>query len=186
MRRIVNSTFISLDGIINHMDAWHFAYINDEQNEIAMEQLNSGDSLLMGRKTYDVYAPAWSSRDNEMANRINSMKKYVASSTLEEADWNNSTVIKGDLVEEVTKLKKEPGGDIVMHGFGPVAKTLLANGLLDELHLWVHPQFAGVGTREDMLFSEGDNSKFELLGTRTLGSGVVLLSYQATNAQAKS
>jgi dihydrofolate reductase len=184
MRRIINSTFVSIDGVINHMEAWHFGYIDDEATQIATDQLLASDGLLMGRKTYDVYAVSWPERDGAYAEKINNMQKYVASTTLQAADWTNTEVIGGDLVKEVTRLKEQPGGDILMHGFGPVARTLLSQGLLDELHLWVHPAFAGVGGVSDMLFSEGSNARLSLLGTRTLSSGVVLLSYDAGQAGA--
>ena len=177
MGKIVNSTFVSIDGVINHMEAWHFAYINEETEQIALEQLQGSEALLMGRHTYEAYASAWPQRDGVLADRINGMPKYVASTTLDTADWNDTTVIKGDLVAEVAKLKQQ-GGDILMHGFGPVANTLITNGLLDVLHLWVHPHFAGVGGPGDLLLNQGNNTPLELLGTRVLKSGVVLLSYQ--------
>lgn len=179
MGKIINSTFVSIDGVINHMEAWHFDYIDDETEQIALEQLQASEAMLMGRDTYDVYASSWPDRDGVLADKINSMRKYVASTTLDEADWNNTAVIKGDLVAEVAKLKAQPG-DILMHGFGPVAQALVAGGLLDVLHLWVHPHFAGVGTTADMLFSEGNNARLELLSNRTLKSGVVLLTYNVT------
>jgi dihydrofolate reductase len=179
MGRIVNSTFVSIDGVINHMEVWHFAYIDDESQQIALEQLQASEAMLMGRNTYDVYASSWSKRDGVFADNINSMPKYVASTTLDKADWNNTTVIRGDLVAEVAKLKQQRDGDILMHGFGPVAHTLITNGLLDILHLWVHPHFAGVGGPGDMLLGEGTNTRLGLIGTRILRSGVVMLSYQA-------
>jgi dihydrofolate reductase len=177
MGKIINSTFVSIDGVINHMEAWHFAYISDEPDLIALEQLQASEALLMGRNTYDVYASAWPNRDGVYADMINRIPKYVASTTLDKADWNNTTVIRGDLVTEVAKLKQQ-GGDILMHGFGPVANTLITNGLLDILHLWVHPHFAGVGGPGDLLLNEGNNTRLELIGTRILKSGIVLLSYQ--------
>jgi dihydrofolate reductase len=177
MGKIVNSTFVSIDGVINHMEAWHFAYVSDEPDQIALEQLQASESLLMGRNTYEIYASAWPDRDGVYADLINSIPKYVASTTLDNAAWNNTTVIKGDLVTEVAKLKQQ-GGDILMHGFGPVANTLITNGLLDILHLWVHPHFAGVGGPGDLLLNEGNNTRLELIGTRILKSGIVLLSYQ--------
>jgi dihydrofolate reductase len=176
MGKIINSTFVSIDGVINHMEAWHFAYIDDETEQIALEQIEPTEALLMGRNTYDVYASAWPSRDGGLADKLNSMPKYVASTTLDKADWNNTTVIKGDLVTEVAALKQQ-GGDILMHGFGPVAHTLMTNGLLDVVHLWVHPHFAGVGGPGDLLLSPGNNTRLELIGTRILKSGVVMLSY---------
>lgn len=176
MGKIINSTFVSVDGVINHMEAWHFAYISDESDQIAQEQLEASEALLMGRHTYEVYASAWPGRDGGLADKINSMPKYVASTTLDKADWHNTTVIKGDLVTQVAELKQQ-GGDILMHGFGPVAHTLMTNGLLDIVHLWVHPHFAGVGGPGDTLLSAGNNTRLELIGTRTLKSGIVMLSY---------
>ena len=116
MRKIVNSTFVSLDGVINYMERWHFDYIDEESEAIALEQLRDSDALLLGRHTYDVYASAWPGRDGEFADRINAMNKYVVSSTTQSADWTNTTVIGGDLVEAVTKLKDEDGKNILMTG----------------------------------------------------------------------
>jgi dihydrofolate reductase len=181
MGKIINSTFVSIDGVINHMDVWHFDYIDEESEQIALEQLMASEFLLMGRNTYEIYADAWPQRDGGIADKINSMPKYVVSTTLDTAAWNNTTVIKGDPVAEVAKLKQQ-GGDIMMHGFGPVANRLITNGLLDVLHLWVHPHFAGVGGRGDLLLNEGNDARLELIGTRVLKSGIVLLSYQVPSA----
>jgi dihydrofolate reductase len=179
MAKIVNSTFISLDGVINHMDKWHFAFVDDDSNAIALEQLRAASGgMLMGRKTYEVYASAWPGRDDEYADAINAVPKYVASTTLKDPEWANTTVIGGDIVDEVAKLKAG-AGDLLMHGYGPVAKELTRHGLLDEIHLWLHPVLAGVGGIDDMLFAEGLNRRLELLDVRQLGSGVVLVSYNA-------
>ena len=179
MRRIVNSTFVSLDGVINHMDRWHFDYIGDEQNAIALDQLRDSDALLLGRHTYEVYASTWPGRDGELADRVNAMAKYVASTTMQTADWTNTTIIGGDLVEAVTNLKDEDGKNILMHGYGPIAKTLMRNGLLDELCLWVHPVLAGVGTADDMIWGEDVYARLALDGVKTLATGVVMLTYRA-------
>jgi dihydrofolate reductase len=144
-----------------------------------LRQLQASGALLMGRHTYEIYAGAWLARDGDLADRINAMTKYVASTTLKTADWANTTVLDGDLVETVTKLKQTPGEDILMHGYGPVAKTLVGHGLLDELYLWVHPQLAGVGGPDDLLLSQGLNTRLSLLDVRRLASGVVILSYRA-------
>ena len=136
MRRIVNSTYVSLDGVIEHLEQWHFDYFDDD-----------------------------------------GMRKYVASTTLDKVDWNNSALIEGDLVEEVAKIKEEPGEDILMYGFGPVGETLLQNGLLDELRLWVHPVVAGVGEPGDMLLRQKNTARLRLLDTKAFESGVVVLSY---------
>jgi dihydrofolate reductase len=178
MRRIINSTYVTLDGVIEYLERWHFEYIDDDSDAFTMELLTRSDALLMGRQTYESFAEAWPPRDGEVADKVNAMKKYVASSTLEKADWRNSTVIEGDLADAVAKLKQGPGQDILTYGLGPVAETLMKHGLLDELHLWVHPVFAGVGGVGDTLLSEGNSARFKLAGTRTFASGVVVLSYQ--------
>ena len=125
MRSVVNSTFVTLDGVINHMDVWHFEFIDDDSDALAQEQLEASDALLMGRKTYEAYASAWPTRTGMLADRINAMPKYVASTTLRSPESINATVLDGDLVEQVRRLKAQDGADILIHGFGPVAKTLL-------------------------------------------------------------
>ena len=154
MRKIVNSTFVSLDGVINHMDRWHFDFIDDELEAHALDQLRESDALLLGRHTYEAYASAWPGRDGEVADRFNAMAKYLASTTMQTADWTNTTIIAGDLVDAVTRLKNEDGKNILMNGYGPIAKTLMRNGLLDELCLWIHPVLVGVGTTDDMIWGE--------------------------------
>jgi dihydrofolate reductase len=179
MRRIVNSTFVSLDGVINHMDRWHFDYIDDELEALALDQFRDSDALLLGRHTYDAYAGAWPGRDGELADRINAMAKYLVSTTMETAEWTNTTIIRGDLVEEVSKLKAADGKNILMNGYGPIAKTLMRNGLLDQLCLWVHPVLAGVGTTDDMIWGEDVHARLALEDVKTLASGVVTLTYGA-------
>jgi dihydrofolate reductase len=181
MRKIVNSTFVSLDGVINHMDRWHFDYITDEQEALALDQIRDSDALLFGRHTYDVYASVWPGRDGEIADRFNAIAKYVVSTTMRTADWKNTTIIGGDLVEEVTKLKNANGKNILMNGYGPVAKTLMQNGLLDELCLWIHPVLAGVGTSGDLIWGEDVYARLALEDVKTLASGVVMLTYRAAS-----
>jgi len=178
MRRLISSTFVSLDGVINHMEKWHFDFVDDESNALALEQLHEADALVMGRRTYEAYASVWPGRDGPYPERINAMPKYVASTTLVDPAWENTTVLAGDLVDAVAALKREPGQAVLMHGYGPVAKALARAGLLDELHLWVHPMLAGVGTLDDTLLSDGLTARLSLLGARPLGSGVVVLSYR--------
>lgn len=176
MGRISNSTFVSLDGVVNHMDRWHFDYMDDETDALAMEHIDAATAMLMGRHTYEVYASVWPGREGEYADAINDIPKYVASATLTEPTWHNTTILTGELVEEVRALRDHDDVSILMHGYGPVAKTLLEADLLDELHLWVHPHLAGVGEPADLLMQQGLNKKLQLSGTRTLGSGVVVLS----------
>jgi dihydrofolate reductase len=183
MREIVNSTFVSLDEVIDHMDRWHFDFIDEESNALALAQLRASDAVLMGRRTYEIYAQAWPGRDGEYADLINATPKYVASTTLRTGDWAPTTVLGGDLIDEVNKLKRAPGRNILMHGYGPVAKTLVQHGLLDQLVLWVHPMLAGVGTTDDMLLSDGLNERLSLADVQMLGSGVVVLSYRFDRAR---
>jgi dihydrofolate reductase len=178
MRRIINSTYVSLDGVIEHPEQWQFDYLDDTTNQFEADQLAASDALLMGRRTYQGFAEAWPSQNGPSADKINTMAKYVASTTLQQADWANTTVIRGDLVQEVAKLKQQPGNDILMYGFGPVAQTLLAHGLLDELRLWVHPVFIGTGGPSDLLFRQGNSARMTLVDTKPLGLGVVILSYR--------
>jgi dihydrofolate reductase len=181
MRRIINSTYVSLDGVIEHPEQWQFDYLDDTTNQFESDQVAASDALLMGRRTYQGFAEAWPSQTGPFADKINTMAKYVASTTLQQADWANTTIIAGDLVQEVAKLKQQPGQDIMMYGFGPVAQTLLAHGLLDELRLWVHPVFVGTGSPSDLLFRQGNSARMTLVDTKPLGLGVVILSYRPAN-----
>jgi dihydrofolate reductase len=180
MRRLINSTFVTLDGVVNHMDQWHFDFVDDNSDDLALRQLRASDALLMGRHTYQVYAATWPDRDGEYADRINAVRKYVVSTRLTEPTWENTAILTGDLLEQVRSLKEEDGAAILMHGVGPVAKALLGAGLLDELHLWYHPVFAGVGGSGDLLHTEGLSIGLRHVDTSVHPSGVVVLSYDAS------
>ncbi|MGQ0575044.1 MAG: dihydrofolate reductase family protein [Pseudonocardia sp.] len=181
MRRTVNSTFISLDGVLEHMEKWHFDYIDDSTNEIVTNLIRRCDAALFGRRTYEIYAAHWPGQTGEFADRLNEIHKYVASTTLTTAGWADSTILKGDLVDAVAELKDQPGGDILMNGIGPVARTLLRHGLLDELHLWVHPVLAATGGPGDLLFRVGDTTPLHLVDTTPLDNGVVILTYHTAS-----
>lgn len=176
MGTISSSTFVSLDGVINHMDRWHFDYVDEESDELALEQLKAATAMVMGRNTYEVYAAVWPGRDGEYADAINAIPKYVASTTLTEPTWQGTTVLSRDLVDAVRALRDGDDASILMHGYGPVAKALLEADLLDELHLWVHPHLAGVGEPGDLVLQPGLNKKLRLSNVRTLASGVVVLT----------
>lgn len=178
MGKIVDATFVSLDGVINHMDRWHFDFISEQTDELALRQLREADAMLMGRGTYEVYASAWPGRDGDYAERINAMPKYVVSTTLTDPQWNATTVVQGDLAEAAGRLK-DTAGTILMHGFGPVAKSLAGAGLLDELHLWYHPVLAGVGGPDDVLLTPGLHATFETIGTTTFDNGVVVIAMRS-------
>jgi dihydrofolate reductase len=136
------------------------------------------DAVLMGRRTYDGFAPIWPTRSGDpYSDRINTMPKYVVSTTLTHPDWANTTVISGDVVAEITELKARPGQDIVQYGFGAVSTLLMEHGLLDELRLWIHPLFVGRGTSDELLFPKGPPTQFELTDCTILKSGMAILTY---------
>ena len=184
MRKVINSTYLSLDGVQEKPELWSLDYFNDEALAYATDQLFASDALLMGRRTYDVFAATWPGRAGDpFTDRVNGMAKYVASSTLASAAWNNTTIIRGDLAAEVARLKQQPGKDILMYGFGPVARTLLERGLLDEIRFWIHPIFVGTGGTQDLLFRGSGQAKLRLVATKTLATGVAIVSYQPATAR---
>ncbi|WP_162605644.1 dihydrofolate reductase family protein [Jiangella ureilytica] len=134
-RTISASAFVSLDGVVNHMEKWHYDYVDDESDALALEQLRAAGALLMGRKTYEVYAATWPGRDGVYADAINAMPKLVASTTLGQPARANTEVLDGELVQSIRALRAEDGAPILMHGYGPVAKALLEAYLL-ELDRW--------------------------------------------------
>lgn len=175
MRKIIESTLVSLDGVIGDPMVWANDYFDNEAQAAALDRLLASDAMLMGRRTYEVFAKAWPTLTGEYAGRMNSIRKYVFSSTLERADWNNSTIIRGDVATEVGKLKQQNGQDLVMYGHGPLGQALLEHHLLDELQFAINPLFVGRGT---LLFRAGEKTTLKLVATKTLGSGVVVLTYQ--------
>jgi dihydrofolate reductase len=148
-------------------------------DEIQTNLLNACDAVLMGRRTYESFAPAWQSRSGDpLSDRMNAIPKYVVSTTLTDPEWANTTVISSDVAERVQQLKEEPGQDIVQYGFGAVSTLLTQHGLLDELRLWIHPLFVGKGTTEDALFPKGPPTQFELVDSAILESSMVILTYR--------
>jgi dihydrofolate reductase len=184
VRRIINSTYISLDGVIQDPQLWPSSDVEDERSvEIQTEFLFGCDALLMGRRTYHGFAPVWAARSGDpFSERFNSMRKYVVSTTLRNPEWNNTTVIAANVLDEVKRLKAEPGQDIVQYGFGQLSYALMDNGLLDELRLWVHPLFVRTGGPEDLLFRAGPLTVMRLMGTTPLKSGIVILTYRPAAA----
>lgn len=180
MRRIINSTYVSLDGVIENPQDWPSSDVDDDTGyTIQRDLLFACDALLMGRRTYESFAPVWPTRSgDEFSDRINNMAKYVVSSTLTEPAWNNTTVISGDPVAEIEQLKDEPGLNIVQYGFGRLSYTLLEHTLLDELRLWVHPFFVGRGGPQDLLYRDSRVTKLRLADTKALETGVVILTYE--------
>jgi dihydrofolate reductase len=181
VRKIINSTYITLDGVIEAPHLWPSLGPpgDDRFGQIQTDLALSCDALLMGRHTYDGFAPVWPTRAGDpLSDHINAMPKYVASTTLKDPEWNNTHVIDGDVVAEVGRLKEAPGKDIVQYGYGAVSRLLLQHNLLDELRLWLHPLILGSGSPTDLLFGEAPAVGFRLTDATPLSDGIVILSYQ--------
>jgi dihydrofolate reductase len=183
--RIVVTEFVSLDGVMEDpggaedfkYGGWTFE-INrgDEGDKFKLDETLSAEALLLGRVTYEGFAAAWPSREGEFADKFNTMPKYVVSSTLEEPEWNNSTVLKGDVAEEAAKLKQEQDGDIFVHGSARLVQALVEHDLVDELRLMVFPVVLGSGKR---LFGEtSDKKPLRLVDSKVVGDGVAILIYE--------
>ncbi|PSK90211.1 dihydrofolate reductase [Murinocardiopsis flavida] len=180
MRRVIATTLMSLDGVIDHPEQWAFDSMSEQVQQANYDQLFASDALLLGRETYVGFAETWPSmRDDEagFGERMNSITTYVVSTTLEKAEWNNATIISENVAEEVAKLKELPGEDILIYGVGRLAYSLLDAGVLDELRIWVHPVLFGSATTEGMITREGPKTALELAGTRTLDTGIVIHTY---------
>jgi len=173
--KVIESTLVSIDGVIGDPPAWASEYFGTEAEQAALEQLLDSAAMLMGRRTYEMFAAMSLTATGGYADRMNSIRKYVFSSTLEKADWNNTTIIRGDPATAVAELKQDDGQPLVMSGHGPLGQTLLEHQLLDELHFMIHPVFVGGGT---LLFREIGKTPLRLAGTKTLDTGVVVLTYQ--------
>jgi len=182
VRKITSDMFISLDGVVEAPDQWHFPYFNDEMGVAVDATIGAADTILLGRKTYDSFAGAWPEReaaggeDASMARALGDARKIVVSNQQLELTWRNSEQLQGDLVEAVTALKNEPGDtNIAMSGSVSVVRQLLADGLLDELHLLVHPIAVRKGIR---LFDEGESPiPLTLISSQTFKTGVLNLVY---------
>jgi dihydrofolate reductase len=181
MRTITAGLFMSLDGVVEAPDQWHFPYFNEEMGVAVDATLGAADTVLFGRKTYDSFAGAWPEReaageeDAELARKLGDARKIVVSSRKLEFTWRNSEQLEGDLVEAVTALKNEPGRNIALSGSVSVVRQLLAAGLLDELHLLVHPIAVRKGMR---LFDEGETPiPLRLISSQSFATGVLNLVY---------
>jgi dihydrofolate reductase len=180
VRRIINSTYISLDGVIENPHHWPPSGSDGGAGDaVQAELVRSCDALLMGRRTYEVFAPVWPTRSGDpVSDGINAMDKYVVSSTLKDPEWARTTVIDDDPVVAVEALKAQPGKNIVQYGFGRLTHALLDHGLLDEVRLWVHPLLVRGGGPQDLLYREGALTQLTLDDVTQLDSGIVILSYQ--------
>lgn len=176
-RTLAATLFMTLDGVVEAPDQWSFPFWSDETGKFKLDEVRATDALLLGRVTYEGFAAAWPGRKDPdgFADRFNSMPKYVASNTLQKLEWNNSHLIKGDLATEVSKLKQQPGGDIVIHGSPTLIRALMPRELIDEYRLLVYPLVRGQGKR---LFDAASQAKLELAESRTFSKGVVKLVYR--------
>jgi dihydrofolate reductase len=185
MARIVVTEFVSLDGVIEapgggedfRYGGWSLEIERGEEgDQFKLDETMGSEALLLGRRTYEGFAQAWPSREGEFADKFNSMPKYVVSSTLENPEWTNSTVLKGDVAEEVGKLKNELDGDVVVHGSAQLVQALLEQDLVDELRMMVFPVVLGDGKR---LFGEtSDKKPLRLVESKVVGDGVAIQVYE--------
>ena len=173
-RKLIESTFVTLDGVIGDPQVWGPPYWDDEHAAYAAKLLDNVDTLLLGRVTYEVFSVAWPHRAGDpFADRLNAMPKYVASRTLRDASWNAS-ILDGDVAARVADLKASDGQDILKYGTGELDRTLLGHGLIDELHLWMFPVIAGGGQH---LLDDVEITHLELVDTTRFRSGIVVLTY---------
>jgi dihydrofolate reductase len=191
MGRIVVTEFISVDGVVEdpggaedyQHSGWSFEFDRGEDGDkFKLDETMASEALLLGRVTFQGFADAWPSREGEFADKFNDMPKYVVSSTVDGSEWNNSTVLEGDVADAVANLKQEQDGDIVVHGSAQLVQTLLEHGLVDELRLMVFPVVLGSGKR---LFGQSrDKRNLELAESRTVGDGVSILVYRPATEDA--
>ncbi len=183
MRKLIAGLFISLDGVVEAPDNWQLPYLNDEFQEIIGAGLAQSDAILLGTRTYLESAALWPTQSSEvpMADFMNNTRKYIVSSTLNTLEWANSTLLTGDLVEVVAKLKQQPGKNILIPGSPRLVRSLLCDGLLDELHLMILPIVITSGLR---LFDEmSERVRLKLVESKTLSTGVLSAKYQPVSAE---
>lgn len=174
MRNIVVTEFLSLDGVMEH-PAWTAPYWNDEIAAFKGEETAAGDALLLGRVTYQGFAAAWPQSADEGAPYFNSVRKYVVSTTLDRAEWNNSVLIKDTIMDEIGRLRQQDGGDIVVYGSATLVQSLMQHDLVDRYRLLVYPVVLGRGRR---LFQDGAAAALKLVSARSFSSGVAALIYE--------
>lgn len=176
MRKIIVTEFLSLDGVMEN-PAWTFKYWNDDIAAFKAEETSADEALLLGRVTYEGFAEAWPQRtdDDPGASYFNGTRKYVVSTTLDTVEWNNSVLIKDNIVEEITSLKQQDGPDMVVHGSATLIRTLMQHDLVDRYRLLIYPLVLGEGKR---LFHETPPATLKLVESRSFSSGVVALIYE--------
>jgi dihydrofolate reductase len=179
MRKVIQSTLISLDGVVDDVSSWGQKYFDPAWWKSVTQALEACDALLMGRRTYEMLAERSHAIDNAYTRQIHGMRKYVFSSTLQKADWKNSVLVRGDVAAEVAKLKREDGKDIMSYGHGPLGQALLEHNLLDEIQFAIHPVLVGRG---QVALRDNLRAELKLIESRTLANGVVVVSYEPLRA----
>ena len=174
MGRIVSNFFMSLDGVVEAPDQWHMPYFNDEMGDAIGKGMATNKAFLMGRVLYDEWAGFWPNSDDDFATFFNDHPTYVVSNSLERADWNNTTIVSGDVPQRLRELKEATDGDLVISGSATLVRSLLREGLLDELRVLVHPIVVGRGGR---LFEDDTTRPLELAGHQVFSTGVLNLTY---------
>jgi dihydrofolate reductase len=174
MRKVIESTLVSLDGVIGEPHTWTGEHFGEDAVARSVRQLKRTDAMIMGRNTYEMFSAIWAEPDSEYSAAILNLDKYVFSTRLTDPGWPNTTVIREDVASFVRRLKEQDGQDIVLYGHGPVGQALLENGLLDELKLWVHPVVVGQGT---LWFRDTRTTGLRLLNSEVTATGVAINSY---------
>ena len=175
--RLVATEYLSFDGVFEEPGHWSGPWFNDEAGQFKFGELREADAQLLGRKTYQGFAAAWPTMEGtgEFGEKMNTMPKYVVTSTLQQLDWSGSQIVKGDVVEEVKKLKQKPGRDLLLAGSGQLFNALMKENLIDLYRFMVHPVVLGKGRK--LFTGDNDQRALELKESRTLGTGVVILEY---------
>ena len=184
MRKVIVSTFVTLDGVMEAPETWSFDFHSDDTLRSALDLLLASDGLLLGRRTYEGFAAAWPGREDPMgfADKMNAMPKHVVSTTLTDPTWNNTQVIADDVVERVRALKDDDGGQLLMYGSATLMRSLMEHGLIDEFRFLLNPVVVGRGAR---LFPEGTPKQaLELVGTTPLAGGMAILRYHSAQVPA--
>jgi dihydrofolate reductase len=184
MGRTVNSTYITLDGVVENPQLWpSTGEDGGESFDIQNDLVQGCEAMLMGRRTYESFASVWPTRSGDpVSDKFNSMPKYVVSTTLGTPEWNNTTVISRNPLPEIERLKQESHGDIVQYGFGQLTETMMEHDLLDELRLWIHPFFLGGAEPNDLIYRHCPAARFNLADSKILRNGMVILTYAVANA----
>jgi dihydrofolate reductase len=173
--RVVVAEFMTLDGVVEAPEKWSLPYWNDDISNFKRDELFASEAHLLGRVTYEGFAAAWPSRSDEFADRMNSLPKYVVSTTLQHPTWLDTHVIRDDVAGEISRLRQQRGRDMLVAGSSTLVQTLVKYDLVDEYHLLLYPLVLGHGKR---LFQEGSNPKLRLVESQTTGTGVMILIYQ--------